>query len=160
MAFIGSVRREAKKAFDRIRNEKLRNNILQAIPFWVASLATGLMAVLYTRLFALAEKGSAYIIHLHLWLLFLLTPACFVTAWWLVRQFAPYARGSGIPQVMAAIELANPRYDEKVKKLLNLKVVFIKILSSLTMALGGGVSLNLWHRSLVKGDGAAAGGLP
>ena len=139
MGFIGNIRREAKKAFDRIRNEKLRNNLLQAIPFWVASLVTGLIAVLYTRLFALAEKGTAYVIHLHLWLLFILTPICFVTAWWLVNQFAPYARGSGIPQVMAAIELANPKYNDKVNKLLNLKVVVIKILSSLTMALGGGV---------------------
>ena len=33
-------------------------------------------------------------------------------AWWLVRQFAPYARGSGIPQVMAAIELATPKYND------------------------------------------------
>ncbi len=139
MAFIGALRREAKKAFDRIRNEKLRNNILQAIPFWVASLATGLVAVGYTRLFALAERGTAYVIHLHEWLLFLLTPLCFLIACWLVNRFAPYARGSGIPQVMAAIELANPRYTEKVDRLLNLKIVLVKILSSLTMALGGGV---------------------
>lgn len=136
---IGSARRKAKKAFDRIRNEKLKNNLLQAIPFWVASLVTGLVAVLYTRLFALAEKGTAFVIHMHGWLLFVLTPICFVTAWWLVTRWAPFARGSGIPQVMAAIELATPRYNEKVKKLLNLKVVFIKILSSLVMALGGGV---------------------
>jgi H+/Cl- antiporter ClcA len=139
MVFIGTIRREAKKAFDRIRNEKLRNNILQAIPFWVASLATGLVAVLYTRLFALAEKGTAYAIHLHVWLLFIITPLCFLTAWWLVKRFAPYARGSGIPQIMAAIELANPRYNEKVDRLLNLKIVLVKILSSLVMAFGGGV---------------------
>jgi H+/Cl- antiporter ClcA len=139
IGFIGSIRLAAKKAFDRIRNEKLKNNLLQAIPFWVASLVTGLVAVLYARMFALAEKGTAYVIHLHGWLLFILTPACFVTAWWLVKQFAPYARGSGIPQVMAAIELATPKYNEKVNKLLNLKVVVVKILSSLVMALGGGV---------------------
>ncbi len=122
-----------------MRNEKFRNNLLQAIPFWVASLITGLVAVVYSRLFSLAEKGTAYVVHLHLWLLFILTPLCFVTAWWLVQRFAPYARGSGIPQVMAAIELANPRYNEKVNKLLNLRVIFVKILSSLVMALGGGV---------------------
>jgi H+/Cl- antiporter ClcA len=139
MSMIGWIRRQGKRAFDRIRNEKLKHNLLQAIPFWIASLVTGLVAVGYTRLFALAERGTAYIIHLHLWLLFLVTPACFLLAWWLVRRFAPFARGSGIPQVMASIELATPKYNDKVNKLLSLRVIFFKILSSLVMALGGGV---------------------
>ncbi|HXB91873.1 MAG TPA: chloride channel protein [Puia sp.] len=139
MTVIERLRFLGKKTFDRIRNEKVRNNLLQAIPFWVASLVTGLLAVLYARLFALAEKGTAYIVHWHLWLLFLVTPLCFLTAWWLVRQFAPYARGSGIPQVMAAIELATPKHNAKVGRLLSLRIVLVKILSSLVMVLGGGV---------------------
>ncbi len=139
MKFIGRLRSLGKKTFDRIRNEKLKHNLLQAIPFWIASLLTGIVAVLYARLFAYAEKGTAYIIHLHLWLLFIVTPLCFLVAWWLVRRFAPYARGSGIPQVIAAIELATPKYNGKVNKLLSLRILFIKILSSLVMALGGGV---------------------
>lgn len=139
MKFIGRLRTLGKRTFDRIRNEKLKHNLLQAIPFWIASLLTGIVAVVYTKLFALAEKGTAYIIHLHLWLLFVITPVCFLVAWWLVRQFAPFARGSGIPQVMASIELATPKYNGKVNKLLSLRILFIKILSSLIMALGGGV---------------------
>lgn len=139
MKFIGWFRTLGKRTFDKIRNDKLKYNMLQAIPFWIASLVTGIVAVVYTKLFALAEKGTAYIIHLHLWLLFIVTPVCFLTAWWLVRQFAPFARGSGIPQVMASIELATPKYNEKVNKLLSLRILFVKILSSLIMALGGGV---------------------
>ena len=139
MTFIGRIRYQGKRAFDRIRNEKLKNNLLQAIPFWIASLLTGLVAVLYTRLFALAEKGTAYILHWHVWLFFIVTPVCFLVAWWVVRQFAPFARGSGIPQVMASIELATPKYNDKVNKLLSLRVIFIKIVSSLIMAFGGGV---------------------
>jgi H+/Cl- antiporter ClcA len=133
------MRLKGKRAFDRIRNDRLKNNLLQAIPFWIASLITGLVAVLYTKLFALAEKGTAFIIHLHLWLLFIVTPVCFLVAWWLVRQFSPYSRGSGIPQVMASIELATPKYNDKVNKLLSLRVLVVKIASSLIMALGGGV---------------------
>jgi H+/Cl- antiporter ClcA len=139
MTLIGRVRETAKKAFDRIRNEKVRHNLLQAIPFWIASLITGLVAVVYTRLFALAEKGTSYMVHSHLWLFFIVTPLCFLTAWWLVRRWAPYSRGSGIPQVMAAIELATPKYNDKVNKLLSLRILFVKILSSLVMAFGGGV---------------------
>ncbi len=139
MTFTGRIRDLGKKTFDRLRNDKFKYNLLQAIPFWIASLLTGLVAVVYTRLFALAEKGTAYIVHLHLWLFFLVTPACFLVSWWVVRQFAPYARGSGIPQVMASIELATPKYNSKVNQLLSLRIMFFKILSSLIMALGGGV---------------------
>lgn len=139
MTIIGRLRYKGKRAFDRIRNEKVKNNLLQAIPFWIASLATGLLAVLYARLFALAEKGTAFLIHLHFWLLFIVTPLCFLTAWWVVRRFAPYARGSGIPQVMASIELATPKYDYKVNKFLSLRILLVKIVSSLIMAFGGGI---------------------
>jgi len=139
MTLIGRARGLGKGAFDRIRNEKFKHNLLQAIPYWIASLFTGLVAVLYTRLFALAEKGTAFVVHWHFWLLFLITPACFLAAWWLVQRFAPYARGSGIPQVMASIELANPKYNSRVNQLLSLRILCIKILSSLVMALGGGV---------------------
>lgn len=139
MKFIEWLRVRGKKTFDRIRNEKLKNNILQAVPFWVGSLLTGLAAVLYTRLFALAERGTAFIVHFHLWLLFLVTPICFLVAWWLVKRFAPYARGSGIPQVMASIELATPKYNDKVNKLLSLRILVVKVASSLVMALGGGI---------------------
>src|ERR1700722_16145709 len=114
MTLMDRARGLGKWAFDRFRNEKFRNNLLQAIPYWIASLLTGLVAVLYTRLFAWAEKCTAMIVHWHSWLLFVVTPACFLLAWWLVRRFAPYARGSGIPQVMASIELANPKYNGRV----------------------------------------------
>jgi H+/Cl- antiporter ClcA len=133
------IRILGKKTFDRIRNEKLKHNLLQAIPFWIASLLTGLVAVVYTRLFRWAELQTAAIVHWHFWLLFIVTPVCFLVAWWLVRRFSPFSRGSGIPQVMASIELATPKYNDRVGQLLSLRVVIIKILSSLVMAVGGGV---------------------
>ncbi len=113
-------------------------HLLQAFPYWIASLITGLVAVFYARLFAWAENMGISIIHDHRWLIFIVTPVCFVSAWWLVSKFSPYARGSGIPQVMAAIELANPKDNDKVKKLLNIKVIIFKVISSMLMVLGGG----------------------
>ncbi len=136
---VQRFRKILKLTFDRIRNEKLKQNILQAIPFWIASLITGLIAVFYSRLFSFLENETLAIIHHQLWKLFILTPVCFVAAWYLVKRFSSYAGGSGIPQVMAAIELANPRDDEKVTKLLSIKVFFVKIFSSLLMILGGGL---------------------
>ena len=133
-----SIRKFLKRAFDGIRNKKLKHNILQAIPFWIASLIAGLLAVSYSHGFTFFEAQTFFIIHHHGWWIFFLTPVCFVIAWWLVAKYAPYARTSGIPQVMAAIELTTTKYEKKTKKLLSLKVFFIKIVSGLLMILGGG----------------------
>jgi H+/Cl- antiporter ClcA len=72
-------------------------------------------------------------------LLFVVTPVCFLIAWWLVVRYEKFAGGSGIPQVMAAIELANPRDNHKIRRLLSIRVIVIKIVSSFFMILGGGV---------------------
>jgi len=132
------LRLQLKKSFDRIRNENLKKNALQAIPFWIASIITGLIAVLYTKLFVAAESVTSFIFSQHAWMLFFISPVCFVAAWWLVHRFSPYARGSGIPQVMAAIQLSSPKTNEIVDKLLGVRIICIKVLSSLVMALGGG----------------------
>jgi H+/Cl- antiporter ClcA len=138
MKIINWLRRHLKGFFDRIRNEDLKKNALQAIPFWIASVITGLVAVAYTKLFIAAEGLTTLVFNFHHWLLFVLTPFCFVLAWWLVQRFSPYARGSGIPQVMAAVMISSPRTNLLVDKLLSFRIILIKILSSLVMAIGGG----------------------
>lgn len=138
MKLIYWLRLQLKTTFDRIRNEHLRKNLLQAIPFWIASIIVGLLAVVYTKLFNYAEDITAYVFNNHAWLLFVLSPVCFILAWWLAYRFAPYSSGSGIPQVMAAIELSTPKSNRLVDKLLSFRIIFIKILSSLVMAVGGG----------------------
>lgn len=135
---LQNIRHSLKTRFDTINNESLKRNILQALPFWVASVATGLAAVFYAKLFAWAEDASLEMIKEHGWIIFITAPVFFYFAWWIVKRFAPTARGSGIPQVMAAIELANPKENSKVDKLLSLKVVAVKVASSLMMVLGGG----------------------
>ncbi len=137
MKIISWFRFQLKRSFDRVRNENLKKNALQAIPFWIASIITGGIAVLYTKLFILAENCTSFVFNQHAWALFIVSPVCFVLAWWLVQRFAPYARGSGIPQVIAAIQLSTPKTNQMVDKLLSIRIIFIKVLSSLIMALGG-----------------------
>jgi H+/Cl- antiporter ClcA len=133
------IRKGIKVVFDKLTNEGLKANLMQAIPFWIASFITGMIAVLYTQLFSLAEKGTAWVVSRNHYLLFIITPVCFLCAWWVVRRFASYARGSGIPQVIASVELAGTADEPKIKKLLSLRIIIIKIASSLLMVLGGGV---------------------
>jgi H+/Cl- antiporter ClcA len=133
------IKAALKKIFDNIRNEKIKLNLLQAIPFWIASLLTGLVAVLFTRLFTLLETIRTLVFQHTAWLFFFITPVCFIVAWLLVKIFSPYSRGSGIPQVMAAIEFTTPKYNSLVDKLLSIRIIFVKILSTLMMIFGGGV---------------------
>jgi H+/Cl- antiporter ClcA len=139
ITFRTKIRRRLKKIFDRTGNDKLKLNFLRAVPFWIASLLTGLIAVFYSKVFLLAESSTVILFKSFHWLFFVITPVCFLIAWWLVVRYEKFAGGSGIPQVMAAIELANPRDQNKVRRLLSIRVIVIKIISSLFMVLGGGV---------------------
>lgn len=133
------IRKSIKSRFDLIRNENLKKNILNALPFWFGAIVSGGIAVLYAKLFFLAEQATHFLFHASKYSFFLITPFFFVLAWWIVSKFAPYAKGSGIPQVSAAIELSNPKYTYKVNLLLSIRIIFVKVISSLLMILGGGV---------------------
>lgn len=133
-----SIRKGLKKSFDNIRNEQLKYNLLQAIPFWIGSVITGFFAVMYAKIFAWGENLLHFILNWHDWMIFFIAPVGFVLSWWLVKEFAPYAKGSGIPQVMAAVELANPKEHKKIRSLLSLKIIVFKIISSVVLVIGGG----------------------
>jgi len=132
------IRKGLKKSFDNIRNEQLKNNLLQAIPFWIGSVITGFFAVMYAKIFAWGEHLLHFIMNWHAWMIFIIAPIGFVLSWWLVKEFAPNAKGSGIPQVMAAVELANPKEHTKIRSLLSLKIIVFKIISSVVLVIGGG----------------------
>ena len=132
------LRRSIKKSFDNLQNEKLKHNLLQAIPFWIGSLITGVIAVMYAQIFTWGEKLMNLIFDWNAWMIFIIAPTGFVLSWWLVKEFAPYSKGSGIPQVMAAVELANPKEHTKIRHLLSIKIIVFKILSSLALVIGGG----------------------
>lgn len=132
------LRRSIKKSFDNLQNEKLKHNLLQAIPFWIGSLITGVVAVMYAQIFTWGEKLMNLIFDWNAWMIFIIAPTGFVLSWWLVKEFAPYSKGSGIPQVMAAVELANPKEHTKIRHLLSIKIIVFKILSSLALVIGGG----------------------
>jgi len=138
LKYITLLQKSLKKSFDNIRNEQLKHNLLQAIPFWIGSVITGFFAVMYAKIFAWGEKLLEVILHWNDWMIFIIAPIGFVLSWWLVKEFAPNAKGSGIPQVMAAVELANPKEHSKIRSLLSLKIIVFKIISSVVLVIGGG----------------------
>lgn len=136
--FLQKIKNEILKKYDAIDNQSVKTNLLNALPFWAGAIVTGIFAIFYAKLFGWAEDLSGWIFQKSSRIFLIITPAAFVLAWWLVKKYSPFARGSGIPQVIAAIELSNPKHNEKVGKLLGIRIIIIKVLSSLVMVLGGG----------------------
>lgn len=139
MELFTKIKQKLKLRYDAIDNTRLKENILTAFPFWLGAFITGGVAVIYAALFSFAESGTVYIYKHASWLFFIITPLCFLISLWVVKKFAAYAGGSGIPQVSAAIELTSPKQHYKVNKLLNLRLLVVKVISSLVMVFGGGV---------------------
>lgn len=136
--WLSRLRNSGRFFLELWASNRVKTNVLQAIPFWIASLLTGLIAVGFTKLFGYSEGILRNVLHWRQWTIFFMAPVCFLLAWLCVVLFAPNAKGSGIPQVMAAIELATPKYEGKLKYLLSLRILLTKIASSLLMVLGGG----------------------
>lgn len=66
------------------------------------AVAVGLVATLFALASDVAGRLSGGFAAQHRWWMLAVTPLSFMALVWLTRRFAPLARGSGIPQVIAA----------------------------------------------------------
>lgn len=76
-SWLEKLRGNGKFFFDLIVTDRVKTNVLQAIPFWIASLLTGLVAVGYTKLFGYSESLLQETLHWRTWSIFIITPVCF-----------------------------------------------------------------------------------
>lgn len=140
------------KIADTIAFEQAKELVAQAVLNWnpfhnrtyiqaaqlVAAVVVGIAAYLFSLVISRAHQ--VFISHFteHPILVFAVTPPLFFAATWLVVRFAPEAKGSGIPQVLEAIETASPQKPESLlSPLVSLKTAFFKILSTTVGILGG-----------------------
>ncbi len=111
---------------------------LQAVPYVLAAILVGFVAVIYSALFSgavvLVQKLHAD----HPYLLFVTSPLFFALASYVVTRFAPNAGGTGVPQVGRALALDPQTQDAKIYEILNLRVALVVALSSLLAILGCG----------------------
>jgi H+/Cl- antiporter ClcA len=112
---------------------------IQAVGLWAAAILTGIVATLYAQSFRFIEEIYAQIYAQNKLEIVSVAPVLFLGAWWLVHRYAPAASGSGIPQIMAAIESSHlESRDRFVSRLLSLRTAVVKVLSSLMCLAGGG----------------------
>ena len=127
---------------EELKKQVQRRPVLDNVPLWIAALLTGLFSVIFAQLFTHAEF-IANVFRLHNWI-FLMSPLGFFGSWYLVYSYAPAAKGSGIPQVMAAITIVDESRLEKAQRswalndLVGAKTTLVKIASSLLCVVAGG----------------------
>lgn len=116
-----------------------RQKFLGALPYWIAGSATALAAILYAQVFHQTEVLAHSVYEWSGYGILVITPMLFLVSWWLVDRFAPFANGSGIPQLMAASEIAEkPGNSDIIPRLLGLRIIVVKVASSLIAVIGGG----------------------
>ncbi len=112
---------------------------IQRVGIILTAFFSGLVAVSYAKLYKVAEIFATDLWTAHPVWLCLGAPVLFAAGWWSVYRYEPFARGSGIPQVMTAIEIEDERPGSAAKaRLLGMRVALIKMISSLFCTLGGG----------------------
>lgn len=128
-----------QKLKGKVQNDEIKKATLQSLPFWIASIVTGILAVFYSQLFHWVELLHEEMEFKGAWWIFILAPAGFFASWWMVNTFSKAASGGGIPQLLAGIQFAGKKgKSQYVHKLLNVKMILIKMASSVTMLLSGG----------------------
>ena len=118
-------------------NAAIVNSFLKWLPYIIGSIVTAGVAVLYSRVFDYSNELSKFVKGNYPWMFFVITPLCLLAGWWIVKKISTAASGSGIPQLMAAV---NPQRDAtKVSTgyLLGGKVLIAKVFSSIIALLGG-----------------------
>lgn len=120
-------------------NQLLQKQGLQILPYLLGAILTGVVAFLYSKIFGYAEHFAAQVFEHYPVSVFIITPLTFLFSWWIAYQFAPYTKGSGIPQVMAALELTTPQEKSMIRSFVGLRIIFVKIISSAVKVLGGGI---------------------
>jgi len=142
LPFADKAQRLLSSTLERIRqfalNSSIKDFILLALPYQVSAVLTALVAVGYAKLFHYMEQWNGRLLSIDPRLIFLSAPISFLLSWWLVFRFAPLAGGSGIPQLMAAVEVATEKKTDRSWRFLNVRIIVIKVLSSLSLVLGGG----------------------
>lgn len=101
----------------------------------VGAVALGLVAIAFARCGEIAQHWFALLVTAYPYAPFLLTPAVFGGVVWLTRRCWPEARGSGIPQVMAA---AHDVDCKAAGPLLSIRTAVAKFGCTLAMLLAGG----------------------
>lgn len=97
------------------------------------AIAVGIVAILFAQLADAAGEMFEHMVSQWWWMPLVLTPPAFMALAWFTRRFVPFARGSGIPQVIAARD--DP--DAATRTLISVRTVVAKAALTIGAVLTG-----------------------
>jgi H+/Cl- antiporter ClcA len=108
------------------------------MPYWISAAITALFSIFYARAFGWSEKLALSWTQAHPLWAFIIVPTALLTSMALVQIFSPEAAGSGIPQLLAAVEVGRQE-PMLVDRLLSFRMIIVKFVSSCLCVAGGGI---------------------
>jgi len=105
--------------------------------FWAGALLVSLIAIFFAQAATLADSLFHLAIARNRFAALAIAPAGLALSLLLTRLYFPGAQGSGIPQVIAATEMASPAH---IRAVLSLRIAFGKLLLTL-LGLASGASI-------------------
>jgi H+/Cl- antiporter ClcA len=105
--------------------------------FWGGAIMVGIVAVLFALAAQLGYTYFHWLLSISPWLAFFAMPAGLALCVWLSRRYFEGSQGSGIPQTIAALEIAD---EKQLGRLLSLRIAIGKVLITF-LALCSGASV-------------------
>lgn len=116
----------------------VQESTLRIAPYWIAAALTAVVAAGFAKAFYWSEEIAFRWCEGDRALAFLLTPVAMLISYFLVLFFSPGASGSGIPQLMVAVETSNES-PVKTDFFLNFRMIVAKFFGACLCIAGGGV---------------------
>jgi H+/Cl- antiporter ClcA len=108
-------------------------------PYWIGGAITAVIAVLFTKIFALSEQLAFRWATDHPHWAWVVIPLGLLASWGTAHLFSPVAVGAGIPQLIAALK-SLPEDNRIANRLLEPMVIPVKIVATCLCVAGGGVT--------------------
>lgn len=118
-----------------IRLDNVYHKIIINLPFWIAAGIAALVAVAFAKVFAICEDWA--LSHAATQIILITAPLGILTSFLIGHFFSKEALGSGIPQIIAAVEVKDDD-SPLLKRLLGFPMLVAKILGACVCVLGGG----------------------
>ena len=123
----------------------LKNNITQIqsssvrmLPYWIGAAITAGLSILFAKAFGASEDFALFWFRENSILVFIFAPVALLASTCLAIYFSPLAAGSGIPQLLAAVETSKTSTNPLLEKILGTRVIIAKLIGPCLCALGGG----------------------
>ncbi|WP_051625757.1 chloride channel protein [Kozakia baliensis] len=96
----------------------------RTLTYWLGAILVGVVAVSFAEAADWAARARGRLVHWNPYVMLAIIPAGLALSTWLTRRFFKGAQGSGIPQTIATLHIADFRLIDRV---LSTKIAFAKI---------------------------------